>query len=64
MRTVVQEVAFEIAQGNHSEEVVGNVSYVCDFGEGRGTCKHAHILQKVATSFVKVTDSHEEQMSP
>ena len=63
MRTVVQEVAFEIALRNHSE-VVGNVSYVCDFGEGGGTCKQAHILQKVATSFVKVTDSHEEQMSP
>ena len=38
--------------------------YINDLVEGGGTCKQAHILQKVAASLVKVTTSHEEQTSP
>ena len=38
--------------------------YICDFGEG-GVHAIEHIfLQKVSASLVKVTASHEEQMSP
>ena len=56
MRTLVQEVAFQIALKYCSKEVRGTQD-VCDFGEGGGTCNQAHIPQKVAAS-------HEEQMSP
>ena len=38
--------------------------YICDFGEGGGTCNQAHILQKAAASLMKVTTGHKEQMSP
>ena len=41
--------------------------YICDFGEevegGVHAIKHT-FLQKVAASLLKVTASHEEQMSP
>ena len=36
----------------------GECQYICDFGEGGGTCNKAHILQKFAASLVKVTVSH------
>ena len=42
----------------------GKGEYICDSGEGGGTCSHAHILQKAAAGLMKVTASHEEQISP
>ena len=43
---------------------VGGCPHIGDFGEGGGPCNPAGILQKFAARPVKVTVSHEEQMSP
>ena len=42
----------------------GTGQYTGDYGEGGGPSNQAHIFQKFAASLVKVTTSHEEQMSP
>ena len=57
MWTIPQEAAFQIALKNCSKEVGGNVSIYAILVKWGDTCKQAHILQKVATSLVKVTDS-------
>ena len=41
----------------------GKCQYICDLGEGRGTCNQAHMLQKFPASLGKVTANHEEQAS-
>ena len=63
MRTIAKGAAFQIALKHHSEEVRGECRYVCDFGEGGGLCKKAHILQKFSASLMKVTAIHEKQTS-
>ena len=32
----------------------GKSQYICDFGEGGGTCSQAHILQKAAARLMKL----------
>ena len=62
MGTIAWEATFLIALKYHSKEVGGGgCYYIHDFGEKVGTC---NILQKVTASLMKVTASHEEQMSP
>lgn len=61
MRTIAWEEVFQIALKNCSKEAAGNVSiYIYDFGEGGGTCNHAHIFTE---GLMKVAASHKEQMS-
>lgn len=64
MRTIALEAKFQIVLKYLLEEARVTVNTICDSGEGAGTCNQAHILQKVAASFMKVTASHEQQISP
>ena len=57
MRTTARETVIQTALKYCSKEVGGNVSIYAISVKGGDTCKQAHILQKVATSLVKVTDS-------
>ena len=63
MSTIAQEAAFHIALRNCSKEVWGGSIYAILVQEGC-TCNQEHILEKVAASLMKVTASHEEQISP
>ena len=43
----------------------GERQYICDFGAGRvHATEHIHFLQISSASLMKVTASHEEQLSP
>ena len=62
MRTITQNTAFKIVLRNHSNEV-GGCSALCVILVIHAL-KHICFLQKVAACLVKVTTSHEHQMSP
>ena len=64
MRTIVQETAFQIALRNCSKEVVAEVSIYVILVKGEYLQSSTYFLRKVSASLVKVTASHEEQMSP
>ena len=64
MRTIAQEAAFQRALKNCSKEAGRNVSTYAILVKEGGACNQAHILQQVAAGLMKVTDSHEAQMSP
>ena len=64
MRTIAWEAAFQIALRNCSKEVGGKVSIYVILVKGEYMQSSTYFLQKVDDSLVKVTASHEEQMSP
>ena len=64
MRTIAWEEAFQIALKKCSKEEGRNVSIYVILMKGKVHATKNTFLQKVSTSLVKVTASHEEQMSP
>ena len=64
MRTIAQETAFQIALRNCYKEVGGKVSIYVILVKGAYMQSSTYFLQKISASLVKVTASHEEQMSP
>ena len=64
MRIITQETAFQISLRSRSLEVGGKVSmHMILMKAGVHAIKHTD-WQKLAASFLKVTASHKEQMSP
>ena len=64
MRIITQEIAFQIALRNRSLEEGGKVSvHMIWMTAGPRAIKHT-AWQKAAASFLKVTASDKEQMSP
>ena len=65
MRTIAWEAAYQRAQKYCSKKGGGeNVSIYVILVKGDVHPTQAHSLQKFATGLVKVTASHEKQMSP
>ena len=64
MRTIAQEIAFQIALRNCSEEVGGKVNIYVILVKGEYLQSSTYFLQKFSASFRKVTASHEKQISP
>ena len=64
MRTIAWETVFQIALRNCFKEVGGKVSIYVILEKGEYMQSSTYFLQKVSVNLVKVTASHEEQMSP
>ena len=62
MRAITQNTAFQIVMKNHSKEAGGMLS-ICVILVIHAL-KHVFFLQNIAACLVKVTTSHEHQMSP
>ena len=64
MRTIAWKTAFQLALRNCSKEVGGKVSINEILMKGEYIQSSTYFFPKVSASLMKVTASHEEQMSP